>query len=114
MKPRDVPFLLSVFMSDLLQGLPGEALLREGLTDIQSGRRSIPACLAEIAGPRLRRLGLLPPTHSRPLPEPELRLYRLLRQQGGDAYSRYGALLRELVSFEQALDRRSHGRSSAL
>ncbi len=94
-------------MSDLLQGLPGEALMREGLTDFQSGRPSIPACLAEIAGPRLRRLGLLPPAQSHSLPEPELRLYRLLRRQGGDAYSRYSALLRELVSFEQALDRRS-------
>lgn len=30
----------------------------------------------------------------------------LLRQEGGDTYSRYNALLRELVSFEQALDRR--------
>jgi len=35
-----------------------------------------------------------------------LQLYRLLRQQGGDAYSRYNALLRELVSFESALDHR--------
>ena len=101
-------------MSDLLQGLPGEALMREGLTDFQSGRRSIPACLAEIAGPRLRRLGLLPPAHFHSLPEPEVRLYRLLRLQGGDAYSRYSALLRELVSFEQALDRRSRGPSSDL
>ena len=93
--------------SDLLAGLPGEALLREGLADFQSGRRSIPACLAAIAGPRLRRLGLLPPARSQSLPEPELQLYRLLRQQGGDAYSRYNALVRELVSFEQALDHRS-------
>jgi hypothetical protein len=31
-------------------------------------------------------------------------LYRLLHQQGGDAYSRYNALLRELISFEHALD----------
>ena len=39
-------------------------------------------------------------------PEPERQLYRLLRQEGGDAYSRYIALIRELVSFEEALDRR--------
>jgi hypothetical protein len=94
--------------SDLLAGLPGERLVRDGLADFQSGRRSIPAFLAAIAGPRLRRLGLLPPTPSQSWPEPELQLYRLLRQQGGDAYSRYNALLRELVSFEQALDHRSH------
>jgi hypothetical protein len=36
----------------------------------------------------------------------ELELYRMLRQTGGDAYSRYNALLRQLVSFERALDRR--------
>jgi len=41
-------------------------------------------------------------------PEPERQLYRLLRQEGGDAYSRYNALIRELVSFEQALDRRQN------
>ena len=91
---------------DLLDGLPGEALMREGLADIQCGRSSIPACLAEIAGPRLRRMGLMPPGRSTPSPDSELRLYQLLRLQGGDAYSRYGALLRELVSFEQALDHR--------
>jgi hypothetical protein len=37
-------------------------------------------------------------------PEPERQLYRLLRQEGADAYSRYNSLLRELVSFENALD----------
>jgi hypothetical protein len=31
--------------------------------------------------------------------EPELQLYQLLRQHGGNAYSRYNALLRELLSF---------------
>ena len=91
---------------DLLQGLPGAALMREGLADIQGGRSSIAACLVEIAGPRLRRLGLLPPVRVPVYPEPERRLYHLLRLQGGDAYSRYSALLRELVSFEQALDHR--------
>ncbi len=40
-------------------------------------------------------------------------MWSLLRRQGGDAYSRYGALLRELVSFEQALDRRSRGQASS-
>jgi hypothetical protein len=38
--------------------------------------------------------------------EPEIRLYRLLRGQGGDAYSKYNTLLRELASFESALDHR--------
>ena len=39
--------------------------------------------------------------------EPELQLYDLLKREGGDAYSRYNALVRELVSFENALDRRN-------
>jgi hypothetical protein len=39
--------------------------------------------------------------------EAELELYDLLMREGGDAYSRYNALLRELVSFENALNRRS-------
>ena len=90
--------------SDLLSGLPGGALVRRGLADYRAGRRSIAACLVRIAGPRLRRAGLLPPARAGASPDSELQIYRLLRRQGGDAYSRYNALLRELVSFEQALD----------
>ena len=92
--------------NDLLHGLPGEALLREGLTDFQSGRCTIPACLVSMARPRLMQAGLIPLAGHNPVPEPELQLYRLLRGEEGDAYSRYNALVRELVSFEQALDRR--------
>jgi hypothetical protein len=96
--------------ADLIQGLPGEALVRQGLADLQSGRCTIPACLAEIASPRLRQVGLLATDVSNEGPESELQLYRLLCQEGGDAYSRYNALLRELVSFEQALDLRHRKR----
>lgn len=91
-------------LSDLIAGLPGEALVRQGLVDCQAGHRSEAACLVSMARARLTRAGLLPD----PLPgfvgDPETQLYQLLRQQGGDAYSRYNALLRELVSFESALD----------
>jgi hypothetical protein len=93
-------------LNDLMRALPGEALLRRGLADFQSGQSTIPACLVGIARSRLCRAGLLPASLTRVLPDAELRLYRLLRQDGGDAYSRYNALVRELVSFEQALDRR--------
>lgn len=93
--------------NDLMVGLPGEEIVRQGLADTDAGRCTIPACLIAIGSPRLRRAGLL----RRELPslqtDTELQLYRLLRQAGGDAYSRYNALLRELVSFEQALDRRT-------
>ena len=96
---------------DLILGLPGEALLREGLADFQSGRCTIPACLVAMAQPRLRRTGLITGVLASSFPEPERQLYRLLRQEGGDAYSRYNALIRELVSFEQALDRRQNKKS---
>ncbi|MCX8090920.1 MAG: hypothetical protein N3I86_08310 [Verrucomicrobiae bacterium] len=99
---------------ELLEGLPGETLIRAGLSDLAAGRRTVAACLTAIASPRLRRAGLLP-SHAAGLPaEPERELYALLRQEGGDAYGRYNALLRELISFEQALDRRlrEQGRAS--
>jgi hypothetical protein len=91
---------------DLMAGLPGEGLVREGLADCLAGRHTIPACLIAIARPRLTCAGLIPATMIHFLLEPELQLYRLLGQQGGDTYSRYNALLRELVSFESALDHR--------
>jgi hypothetical protein len=92
---------------DLIVNLPGEALIREGLADLQSGRRTVPAVLTDIARPRLQRAGLLPRKATTAPAELELELYRMLRQQGGDAYARYNALLRELVSFELAFDQRS-------
>jgi hypothetical protein len=98
---------------DLMSGLPGEELLREGLADFQSGRSTIPACLVGMAQPRLRRAGLITGEGAGFFPEPERQLYRLLGQEGGDAYSRYNALVRELVSFEQALDRRQNRKSKA-
>ena len=92
--------------NDLLTGLPGERLVREGLADAHAGRCTIPACLVAIGRPRLQRAGLLRGDTAALQAHAELELYRLLRQSGGDAYSRYNALLQELVSFEQALDRR--------
>ena len=96
--------------NDLLSGLPGEELVREGLLDLQAARCTIPACLVAIGLPRMRRAGLVR-QEPRALPaDAELQLYRMLRQAGGDAFSHYNALLRQLVSFEQALDRRCRHR----
>jgi len=92
---------------ELIRGLPGEQLVRQGLADFQSGLSTIPVFLVCIARPRLCRVGLMPESLPDQYSESELRLYRLLKLQGGDAYSRYNALLRELVSFENALDRRN-------
>ena len=96
--------------NDLVAGLPGEFLVREGLADYHAGRCTIAACLIAIARSRLTDAGLISATEVSRLVEPERQLYRLLRQQGGDAYSRYNALLRELASFEQALDHRRNRR----
>jgi len=92
--------------NDLLTGLPGASLLRRGLADVQTGRTTIPACLVQIARTRLARAGLLPFDAPRAATEPELELYQLLRGEGGDAYARYNALLRELTSFASALEHR--------
>jgi hypothetical protein len=96
----------------LICGLPGEPLVRQGLADLQAGKPTAPAWLVSIARSRLGQAGLLDGSTPSPA-EPELQLYRLLRREGGDAYSRYNALLRELISFEQALDRRTSRRSNA-
>ena len=97
---------------DRMVDLPGGILVQQGLSDLNRGRRTIPASLVEIARTRFVRAGLLPERKkftrrggAEPPVEAELQLYRLLRAEGGDAYSRYNALLRELISFEQALER---------
>jgi hypothetical protein len=92
---------------DIMSGLPGEQLVRQGLGDYQAGLCTIPSCLVRIARPRLSRVGLMPQKADGEGTDAELELYALLLKEGGDAYSRYNALLRELVSFENALDRRS-------
>ena len=80
---------------DLMSGLPGEELVRQGLADFQAGLHTIPSCLVRIARTRLSRSGLMPPSVPGQFSEYELQLYGLLKVEGGDAYSRYNALLRE-------------------
>lgn len=91
---------------DLLVGLPGENLVRRGLTDFFAHHCTIESCLIHVARPRFVRAGLVPPDHPYSMEDPEIQLYRLLQGEGGDAYSRYNSLLRELVSFEMCLDGR--------
>ena len=89
-----------------LENLPACEHIRRGLEDLRARRATLSAWLCQIARPRLRAAGLWPDDLA-PLPgEPELELYRLLRRTEPDAYNRYNALLRELVSFEQILDHR--------
>ena len=90
----------------LFQGLPGADLIVTGLSDYHGRRHSIPACLVRMARPRLIKAGVMPPVP--PTDDgAELDLYQLVSSlEGSHSYSRYNALVRELVSFEHALDHR--------
>ena len=98
---------------ELMTGLPGEQLVRQGVSDLVAGRRTVAAMLVSVAGARLARSGIWPDTIAAASDEPEVELYRMLRRERGDAYARYNSLIRELVSFEQALDRRLRGERTA-
>jgi hypothetical protein len=89
-----------------LEHLPGAELVLRGVEDLRAGRQeTVAALLVAIAEPRLRALGLDLPALPEPTRDRELVLYALLRdQEPADAYSRYNALLRRLISFEHSLE----------
>jgi hypothetical protein len=93
-----------------IHGLPGADLIERGLCDLAAGIESDAALLVRIGAPRLRRLGLaIPPeaieTGGGAGEAAEHRLYqRLARADVDSAHSRYNALIRTLVSFEQAAE----------
>lgn len=87
-----------------LTNLPGWEIISEGLADSAAGRITPAACAISIAWPRLSKTGLAGDLHGK-IEDPEHVLYRLLCAEKGDAYSRYNAFLRRLISFEHALDR---------
>lgn len=95
-------------ITELLVGLPGADRIQEGLQDFHGGRQTIPACLVRMARPRLSRVGLMTACPTRD-DGAELELYQLLTPEGARAHSRYNALIRELISFEHALDHRMSG-----
>jgi len=81
--------------------LPGEEFVYEGLNDLREGRETVAALLVAIGAPRLRQLGIDVPLHT--LDSPEHRLYlRLASEDSDSAHSRYNALVRRLVSFENS------------
>jgi hypothetical protein len=86
----------------LMNGLPGEELVAEGIADLRQGRETIPALLVAIGAPKLRFAGVELPYFD--IPDPEHRLYDLFSADNPDsAHSRYNALIRRLVSFERSL-----------
>lgn len=90
---------------DLISGLPGADRIEEGLRDYHQNRQTSSACLVRMARQRLVRAGLMEASCEYDL-EAELDLYHLLSHEGNQAHSRYKAMIRELVSFERALDHR--------
>ena len=83
--------------------LPGGDLIEKGLRDLASSRETVEALLVSIGAPRLRSAGLPVPDNA--FADAERRLYELLAREDEDsAHSRYNALVRRLVSFEDAAE----------
>jgi hypothetical protein len=91
----------------ILKGLPGEEIIRQGLEDHDVGKKTPYSVAVLIASPRLREAGLLEITDEGTT-DPEIDLYRLMQTEE-EAYSRYRSLLKEVISFENALDHRIRG-----
>ena len=86
-----------------LTAFPGGDLVQEGLADLAKGVESVPALLVLIGAHRLRRIGL--PVPETVIASPEHRLYEKLAETDPDsAHSRYNALVRRLVSFENTAE----------
>ena len=87
--------------------LPGGLIIQQGLRDLAAGRETIASLLIAIGSPRLELLGIVQ-ANANTLPrDPERKLYYLLgRLHGLEAHSQYNAWIRQLVSFERALEHR--------
>lgn len=94
-------------------GLPGASAIRAGLEDLAAGRESVESLLVQIGAPRLIGLGITLPLNAEM--DADRRLYQLLSaQHGNEAHSQFNSLIRELVSFERALEHRLGARHRAL
>jgi hypothetical protein len=92
---------------ELLSGLPGESQIRSGLADLAAGRETIESLLVLIGSPRLKECGIAIPETTADILNADYRLYDILQvQHGNDAHSQHNALIRQLVSFERALEHR--------
>ena len=88
--------------------LPGAELVAAGIEDLERGEFTIEALLVAVGAHRLREAGLDVPHASGWPPEPEHALYDAIGRSGvEDSHARYNSLIRRLVSFERALERRS-------
>ena len=82
-------------------GLPGGALVDQGLDDLAAGRETPASLAVSLAAPRLRREGV--PLPASCFPDGDRRLYRVLEEaHGALAHARYLAHLRQVASFADA------------
>ena len=87
----------------IYEALPGGDLIEKGLRDLASGSETEEALLVSIGAARLKAAGV--PVPEKTFENPERRLYELVAGEDVDsAHSRYNALLRRLVSFEDAAE----------
>lgn len=94
------------------EGIPGADVICAGLADLAAGRESVESLLIQIGAPRLNWLGITLP--AKPEIDADRRLYKLLSvQHGNAAHSQFNSLIRQLVSFERALEHRLWSRRRA-
>ena len=88
---------------------PVRTLVAAGIEDLKRGEFTIEALLVAVGARRLRAAGLpMCPRRLDGRPVPEHALYDAIGRSGvGNSHARYNSLIRRLVSFERALERRS-------
>ncbi|MCE2461312.1 MAG: hypothetical protein J4F38_11100 [Pseudomonadales bacterium] len=94
-------------MTTVPDELPGADLVVAGIEDLRRGEFTVEALLVAVGAHRLREAGLPVPEASGWPREPEHALYDAIGRSGvEDSHARYNSLIRRLVSFERALERR--------
>lgn len=98
-------------MKTVPERLPGAELVSAGLDGLRRGNPTPEALLVLVGAQRLRWAGVDVPDAPRKWADlladgPEIALYgAVTAAHGRNAHSQYNALVRRLVSFEQALER---------
>lgn len=99
--------------NELFEALPGAELITEGLRDVAAGRETVASEIVKIGSPRLRRCGIEVDVTDEQALNADRRLYAILSATHGNAaHSQYNAWIRQLVSFERALEQRISRKSS--
>ncbi len=90
-------------VGDLPARLPGAELIESGIAALRRGEHTTESLLVALAAARLRAIGLDIPSTADRIPHPNLALYAVVRNGGGDHFD-YNALLGRLSSFANAAE----------